>query len=323
MLTYIVVIESSRPLPETILNALATQIDRFAIYSMYLRIPASFRQVPADTPTLAEVLAGTAVDAQRTPAYAVTAPGVRTVWLQSLDESLRCHVHVNLSAGPTAPLVIFHHGFSEMPYYSSWQRIFRQALPVPANTVLVQAPFHNHWRQPFAEAFASVTRVYQTFAGSLRLIDLVRREFEALGARYTVLAGTSWGGVTSMLYAAHFPGIRAVAPMLSSPNLAQVIWDAAEACNVSLSVSRADLDGWLDFTERCNCYDPARVFPLMGVHDEFFRPRNHWQGTPASPVYVPRAHVLSMNGDRHLREHIINVLDWAENHPLPGDSVEH
>ena len=147
--------------------------------------------------------------------------------MRSGEESILSHVRVRLSPDPAAPLVIFHHGFSELPYYNSWRRIFRQMPAFPLSTVCIQAPFHNHWRDPFREAFRSVRRVYQTFAGSLRLIELVQKQFEANGAAYTVLAGVSWGGVTSMLYAGEFGGVRAVAPMLSSPNLAQVIRDGA------------------------------------------------------------------------------------------------
>ncbi len=300
------------------LDTLATEIDRLVLRSMHWRMPASFRQIGDDLPTFDEVLAETAVDERLTPADSVYAPGVRTVYLRSGEETITSHVRVRLDRDPAAPLLIFHHGFSETPYYNSWQRIFRRPPPFPLSTVLIQAPFHNHWREPFREAFRSVRRIYRTFAGSLRLMELVQRQFEANGAAYTALAGVSWGGVTSMLYSGHFGGVRAVAPMLSSPNLAQVLTDAAELVGETLPVAPGQMAELFDFTPRC-AYDPARVFPLLGDTDFFFHPDKHAAGWPSEPVIVHRAHVFSLYGVRPLREHIYRVMAWAQAHPLSDE----
>lgn len=296
-------------------DSVAIEIDRLVLRSMHHRMPASFRDIRADSPGFDDVLAETAVDERRTPPDSLYAPGTREVWLRSGDESILCHVRVRLSPDPAAPLLIFHHGFSEIPYYNSWQRIFRRPPAFPLSTVCIQAPFHNHWREPFREAFRSVRRVYQTFAGSLRLMELAQRQFAANGAAYTVLAGVSWGGVTSMLYAGQFGGARAVAPMLSSPNLAQVIRDGAALVGEKLPVAATELDDLLDFTPRCK-YDPSRVFPLLGRTDYFFSPERHAASYAVEPVIIPRAHVFTLYGVRPLREHIYRVVEWAEMHPL-------
>ena len=296
-------------------NSFGAEIDRWTLRSMHYRMPSSFRSLGGTEPEFDEVLAATAVDVARTPPDNVYAPGVRTVWLRSGDEPILSHVRVKLSPDPAAPLVIFHHGFSEIPYYNSWRRIFHRMPAFPISTVCIQAPFHNHWREPFREAFRSVRRVYQTFAGSLRLIELVQHQFEANGAAYTVLSGVSWGGVTSMLYAGQFGGVRAVAPMLSSPNLAQVIRDGAALVGEELPIPAAELDDLLDFTPRC-AFDPSRVFPLLGSTDFFFSPERHAASYAARPVVIPRAHISALYGVRPLREHLYGVLEWAEMNPL-------
>jgi hypothetical protein len=302
----------------TRLDTLAAEIDRWVLRSMHRRMPASFQDIRRDEAAFDDVLAATAVDTRATPADSIYAPGTRPVWLCSGDERLLCHVRVRLSPDPAAPLLIFHHGFSEMPYYNSWQRIFRRPPAFPLSTVCIQAPFHNHWREPFREGFRSIRRVYQTFAGSLRLMELVQHQFESNGATYTVLAGVSWGGVTSMLYAGQFGGVRAVAPMLSSPNLAQVIWDGAQLVGADVPIPRADLDDLLDFTPRC-AYDPNRVFPLLGQTDAFFAPERHVGSYATAPVVIPRAHVFSLYGVRPLRQHVYGVMEWAEMHPLSDE----
>ena len=296
-------------------NSVATRIDRWSMRSMHWRMPDTFRELGGDLPSFDDVLAMTTVDESRTPADSVYAPGVREVWLRSGDESILAHVRVRLSPDPAAPLVIFHHGFSEIPYYNSWRRIFREMPAYPLSTVCIQAPFHNHWREPFREAFRSIRRVYQTFAGSLRLIELVQRQFEANGAAYTVLAGVSWGGVTSLLYAGEFGGVRAVAPMLSSPNLAQVIRDGAALVGEELPIGAAKLNDLLDFTPRCG-FDSSRVFPLLGQTDFFFSPERHAARYATEPVIIPRAHISTLYGVRPLREHLYGVIEWAAMNPL-------
>jgi hypothetical protein len=300
------------------LDDFAAEIDRWVLRSMHYRVPSSFRAIGQGEPTFDEVLADTLVDERRTAADSVYAPGARDVWLRSGDEVFRGRAHVRLSRDPTAPLLIFHHGFSEIPPANSWRRIFRKPPAFPMSTVCIQAPFHNHWREPFREAFRSVRRVYQTFAGSVRIMELVQRQFAASGAAYTVLAGVSWGGVTSLLYAGQFGGVRAVAPMLSSPNLAQVIRDAAALVGEPLPVDDRQLDELLDFTPRCG-FDAARVFPLLGQTDYFFSPDRHAAGYQVEPVIIPRAHVFTLYGVRPLREHVYGVMEWAEMNPLDNE----
>jgi hypothetical protein len=286
------------------------------MYSMQRRMPESFRQSHRDCMSIEAVLEETAVDFDRTAAYQVAAPGVRPVWLKTLGEEVLCHVRVRLDRDPHAPLIIYHHGFSETPYYNSWARIFRPPFPAAAHLVLVQAPFHNHWYETFRESFASFRRVYQTFAGSLRLIELVQREFEAQGAAFTMLSGVSWGGISTLLYAGMFGGVRAVAPMLSSPNLARVLWDGSERFRVPMPLSQEELETFFDFTPQCRCFDSNRVFPLLGADDQFFAPGRHTAVYDVEPVIVPRAHVAGVFGVAPLRRHVLEVLDWAREHPL-------
>ncbi len=302
-----------------LLNTVASGLDRLVIYWMYRRLPLSFRTSVPDAPEWPTVLAGTAVDEQRTPAYSILAPGKRPIWLRSLDELLCCHVHVRLHSDPTAPLLVYHHGLSEWPYDRSWRALLREPLSFPAHHVLIQAPFHSHWREPLAEGFASLQRVYQTLAGSLRMIELVRQQFHEAGAAYTVLAGVSWGGVSSLLYAGEFGDVRAVAALLASPDVAQVIWDGAEICRTDPDISRAELDAVLDFSPQTAGYDRNRVFPLLGESDQFFPPDKHAAAFEREPVVIPRGHVLNPTGTQPLREHVGTVMEWAATHPLPGE----
>ena len=295
----------------------AQQLDKFVLYTMNLRMPDTFELSYKDVPALETILAQTQIDTQKTAVYMLSAPGTHPIWLKTIAGELQCHIRVRPAVNPEAPLVIYHHGFSEIPYDHSWRRIFCQAKPFPAHAVCIQAPFHQHWTEPFAKGMASLRSLYQVLAGSLRMMELVQAHFATHGAPYTILSGVSWGGVTSLMYEALFGQTRAVTPMLSSPNFAQVLIDAAQFFNRPLSVPHRRIHQLLDFTPYYEQCDPNRIFPLLGEKDLFFRFDHHINAFGKRPLtIVPSGHISGMWQAGPLRQHILEVLHWADNHPL-------
>lgn len=300
-------------------KTVAQQLDKWVLYSMNWRVPNSLEESYGRTPAFETVLEKTTVDLAKTAEYNLSAPGEHKVWLSTAEGELLCRARVRLAADPQAPLLLYHHGFNEVPYTNSWRRIFSDTPFLPVHSVCVQAPFHSNWLEPLNKGFASLQSVYQIFAGSLRTMELLQSHFESQGAAYTVLAGISWGGITSLLYQGAFRRARAVIPMLSSPNLAQVIWDIADMFNRPLAVSIEELQDLLDFTpyyERCN---PDRVFPLLAENDLFFRMEKHSAVfDEESLVTIPESHISAFWRVEPLRQHIRDVLAWAENQPQQG-----
>lgn len=289
------------------------QIDKAVLYSLNRRVPDSLESSVGDGPAFETVLAQTSVDRQKTAAYHLTAPGEHTVTLQSPMGELVCRVQVRPAVDPEAPLLLFHHGFNEYPYTNSWRRLFPTAVPLPVHTVCVQAPFHNSWLEPVDIGFASVQNVYQIFAGSLRIMELVQHQFEAEGAAYTVASGISWGGITSLLYEGLWQQTRGVIPMLSSPNLAQVIWDISDLFDRPMQLTQAELQRHLDFTPYYEQCAPDCVFPLLGEDDLFFRMENHVDLFAERPlVTIPAGHISAMWHSASMRDHILNILSQLE-----------
>lgn len=289
-------------------QSLARQLDHCILYTMNRRLPDTFEASYRQSPSFATVLAQTSVNG-KTAEYALSAPGEHPVWLDTAVGEIKCHIRVKPALDPQAPLILYHHGFNETPYYHSWQRIFRQPTPFPAHLVCVQAPFHDHWAHPFTKGMASLHNLYQIFAGSLRLMELVQTHFKSQGSPYTILAGISWGGITSLLYQGVFQTGRAVIPMFSSPNLAQVMWDIAGLFNRELTVTENTLREMLDFTpyyERC---DADNIFPLLGERDLFFRLENHAAVfDDCAIVTIPEGHITGIRQGETLRQHVLNVL---------------
>jgi hypothetical protein len=283
------------------------QVDKWVLFWMNRSLPDSFEDSYQNAPSFDEVLAGTWVDEAKTAVYALTAPGKHTITLHTPEGERPCYVHVRPAKDPAAPLVLYHHGLNEWPPTGSWQRIFPVSDPFPAHSVCIQAPYHDQWRAPFEHGFVSLQTVYQMFACSLRMMALMQTQFEAEGAPFTIASGVSWGGITSIMYEGLFRQTRAVVPMLSSPNLAQVMWDIAALFDRSIAIPKSQLQELLDFThyyERC---DPSRVFPLVGEYDVFFQLANHWNGRTLLTT-IPHSHISGMWQAKTLRQHLLNTL---------------
>lgn len=295
-------------------SELARQIDRVVLYSMNRRIPDSLQTSYREASSLEAVLTATQVDRRRTAVYNLTAPGEHPIWLNTPHGSVRCHVRVRPAVDPQAPLCIYHHGLNEYPYTNSFNRIFPAGAPRPTHAVCIQALYHDNMTDPLLKGFATVQGIYLLFATSLRMIALMQEAFTRQGAPYTVMAGVSWGGITSMLYEAFFQNTRAVIPMLASPNLAQAMMDAAALFNRPITVPQHAIMNSLDFTPHfANCR-ASKIYPLLGENDLFFRFDHH------APLFgqqtlstTPDGHISAMWRTNILRQHVVNVLSVLSN----------
>ena len=303
-------------------KTLSQQVDKLVLYAINRRLPGSFDENYVTTIALEEVLAQTQVNRRKTALYSLVSPGEHAIWLDTPFGEIRCHVKVRPAVRPRAPLLLYHHGFAEIPYTSTWERLIPKSAPFPAHTVAVQAPYHNSLSEPISTGFSSVQHIYQMFAGSLRSMELMQEQFEQENAAFTAVSGLSWGGITSLLYEAVFQRVRAVIPLFASPNLAQVLADTANLFGRPLPIPRADLDDLLDFTpyyERC---DKDRIFPVLGADDLFFRFDQHAVIYPRETlVILPSTHVGAMwHTKKRLRRHIIEIMAWAAHHPHESTS---
>ncbi len=297
---------------------LRQQLDVLILNVFNRRMPESLEDELINAPPLEQVLAETQVNRTKTVLPNLTAPGITPVYLDTALGEIKLKTRVRLHANPDAPVIIYHHGLAEVPFDSTWQRLFPRDMPFAAHMVAVQAPFHDNPISCINTGFSSLHHIYQMFAGSMRMMELMQTEFEQNGAPYTVISGLSWGGITSFLYEGLFQRARAVIPMFSSPNLAQVMADVADMFDRPLPVPREELDRVLDFTPYFDRCDKERFFPVLGEHDMFFRKDAHHPLLTDDTVMMTSAHVGATAINRvRLQEHIRTVLAWAQDNPLP------
>ena len=218
-------------------------------------------------------------------------------------------MRVRLAADPKAPLLIYHPGFNELPYTSTWSRIFTSNHVFPFHTICIQAPYHDKWGDPLTKGFSSVAHIYQIFAGSLRMMQVMQDLFEREGAASTVLAGISWGGITSVLYEGSFQRSKAVITMLSSPRLSQAMQGIAGMFARDKAIPWDQMESLLDFTSFYEKCGSTKLYPLMGTYDLFFPMDKHATIYAERPLTkVNGGHITTMWQAPILRDHIMQVM---------------
>jgi hypothetical protein len=211
---------------------------------------------------------------------------------------------------PDAPLLVYHHGFFEIPYHLRAELFFRPYEPFDAHIVMLEAPFHRRILQPLDEGFRTLHHLYQMIAGSVRMMQMVVDHYLAVGVPFAVASGMSLGGLVSLMYEGIFGRTQAVVPMLSSPNFAQLLWDIGRITNRPVVLTIEEIESKLDFSYLYANMDANQVYPIMGINDRFFRHGNHARLFDQSNLKTIRSsHISGMWHRQETRDHIISVLN--------------
>ena len=142
------------------------------------------------------------------------------------------------------------------------------------------------------------------------MMQVMQDLFEQEGASTTILAGISWGGITSVLYEGTFQRSKAVITMLSSPRLSQAMQGIAGMFARDTAVSWDQMEPLLDFTSFYEKCDATKLYPLMGTYDLFFPMDKHATVYAERPLTkVNGGHITTMWQASILRDHILKVVN--------------
>ncbi|MCO5184815.1 MAG: hypothetical protein M9928_09870 [Anaerolineae bacterium] len=290
-------------------SALSRRLDHLVQSGFSYRVPLTFEETYRQAPPFEQVLDTTRVALPLMPDMGFLQEREYRFWLHTEIGRIHTRLRVLPAKRPDAPLLVYHHGFFEVPYHARAQAFFRPRDPFDAHIVLLQAPFHRRPLQPLDLGFQNLHHLYQMIAGSVRMMQMVVDHYLALGTPYAVAAGMSLGGIITLTYEGFFGRSRAVIPILSSPNFAQLLWDISRQTKRNVTIPLEEIEARLDFSRCYDHIDPTRIYPLMGINDRFFRHGSH------APIFnqcdvttIRSSHVSGMWHRRETREHIIRVL---------------
>lgn len=209
------------------------------------------------------------------------------------------------------PTIIYHHGAAETPFDYGFNRIFPASkIDIPANLVLVRAPFHRNMKD-FQRGIRTLNNVAAMLAVSVRLIEYLVLYLRQESAGKVVVAGTSMGGFITNLHHIHFNSADYYTPLLAG----LAMDDAYLYSTYSKAVARAAKDNpaaiksVLNFEKDFSRMDNSNVFPLLAVHDTLIRYEQQKASYGSIPVEtINKGHTTGALAYKELREHILKSL---------------
>lgn len=281
-------------------------IDRLHVTLASLFVPKLFRQ-GIDSPSFQEHLA--AVQLELPP---LTSQRHYTLTAHSCVGELETGFQVRLGPQPELPVVVYHHGIAEMPYYKSFLGIFRPRLPIEAHLVAVRAPFHRSWLT-LLTGLTTLSHFLAMCAVSVKLIEAVRHMMIDRGAQGSLVAGTSLGGFITLMHHLAYGTADRYVPLLAGPDLAHVMLAThyRRFLAPQALVQPDHIQSLLDFRQAFQTRDTSRILPLLARYDldmpyAHYYPSYDAKGVPV--VTIKRGHITGSLAFAALRTHILTCL---------------
>lgn len=254
-------------------------------------------------------------------------------------ESVPTRFSVLSWAGPTAPVIIFHHGSGDCPYHMRIRKILGEGLheggigDTPVTVLATDSPF-NRSRKEYYDAVGDLRSFATMLAVSAVLVESLvgaarTRAFrdqggdagvsaDGSGAAQSVggeprvvVSGISLGGWVANLHHAHFDSATEYRPIFAGAAPDALFLDSAYAGLASRRVQETPeaVTAALNFEEAFRARGAENVFPLMARHDQYVRlERQSGIYDPEQVTVLEKGHVTGGAANSELREFLLQGL---------------
>ncbi len=216
------------------------------------------------------------------------------------------------------PTIIYHHDKNEQPFDLSeeakntfYQIFIRWPRRIPANLIVVRAPFHQGRLRQFNEKMTYLENFITMVAVPARITEWIIRQYRRRSQKPIIVAGISLGGWVTNLHRAHYNSAQAYIPVLAGAKLAEVfITSRYSRLTGELALHDPEaLRQKLNFQEVFCKRTTFNLYPVLARFDQFVM--YHTQKTVYNgfPLKTTEAgHITASLNTARCREHILEVL---------------
>ncbi len=212
--------------------------------------------------------------------------------------------------------IIFHHGNNERPFdniplrNNTFYNIFQSSREdVPANLILVRAPFHRSFAV-YRRYMAHLSTFSTLLSVSAKMVEALIMYAKNRGSRVAV-CGFSLGGWITNLHRAYFNTADLYMPLLAGTAPGDVftrsIYRKLAAPKV---LENPDIvENRLNFEKQFSRVKENNVFPLLARYDQiirFARQKNSYGDHPSA--VIDKGHYTASMSGYELRRHLFEVL---------------
>jgi len=213
--------------------------------------------------------------------------------------------------------IIFHHGNNERPFdhipfrNNTFYNIFQSGQEsVPANLILVRAPFHQSF-EVYRRYMAHLSTFSTLLSVSAKIVEALTLYAKNRGSRVAV-CGFSLGGWVTNLHRAFFNTADLYIPLLAGTAPGDVFTRSIYRKLAARKVLESPdlVESRLNFEDQFSRAEGNNVFPLLARYDQIIRfARQKKSYGDHFPSVIDKGHyTTSMSGDE-LRRHICKTLE--------------
>lgn len=216
------------------------------------------------------------------------------------------------------PTIIYHHGSNERPFdfsddaKNTFYRVFmRWPRRIPANLILVRAPFHNGKFSHYLEKMTELNNFMAMLTVSVRITEWIVRQFRRRSQSDIIVAGISLGGWVTNLHRAYFNSAQAYVPIMAGAKLADLFITSnyRKLCGKNVIKEPEKLRRKLNFFTEFRKVTSTNLYPLLARNDqyvEYYVQKPAYNGFPLRTI--DRGHITGTLSPGLCREHILEVL---------------
>ncbi len=259
------------------------------------------------------------------------------------EESVPTRFSVLSWAGPTAPVLIFHHGSGDCPYHMRIRKILGEGLheggigDTQVTVIATDSPF-NRTRKEYYDAVGDLRSFATMLAVSTVLVESLvaavrtraaggeggggagvsrggsgdpKGGLAVGGEPRVVVSGISLGGWVANLHHAYFDTAGEYRPIFAGAAPDALFLDSAYAGLASRRVQENPeaVTAALNFEEAFRARGAGNVFPLMGRYDQYVRlDRQSGIYEPEKVTVLEKGHVTGGAANSELRDFLLQGL---------------
>jgi len=216
------------------------------------------------------------------------------------------------------PSIVYHHDFNERPFEldeearnTFFQLFVKWPRRIPANLILVRAPFHNGRLRDYLDKIADLNQFIGMLAVQAKITQGIVKQFRSRSSESVIVTGIGLGGWVTNLHRAYFNSAQAYVPMLAGAKLEEMLLNShfRHLCSKVALANRELINQKISFFNKYRTITTSNLYPVLARYDQFVEiavQKAAYNGFPLRTFN--NGHLSAILQPALYREHILEVL---------------
>jgi hypothetical protein len=186
--------------------------------------------------------------------------------------------------------------------------------PVPANLIILRAPFHNQATGDYAVKLGDLANFVAMLAVSVTLVQRLVTRLKQQSDQPVLVTGISLGGWVTNLHRTYFNSADRYLPLLAGAALAELFLTSAYH-HLTGRLARENPDKLrqiLNFEDAFRQVKEENVYPLLARYDQYIQYDRQKGCYGQQPIQVlEKGHITAAMASDKLRKHLLQHIGQA------------